>query len=190
MKYKTGYIAKRVGVSPPTVRLWADEYGKYLSDMARKRAPGAPRRFTAADADIMATIAAARDKGLTHPQIVSLIEQGKLETLPDMPTDEEQEARESVQLIPAAEKDMALSERDRALDILRVKEADIERITGERDNAIEQWQTDVTSLQSRIAQLTGELGRARGMLVSGVALVIVLAIVAVALGIALATRGG
>ncbi len=157
MPYKTGEIAKRIGVNPATVRYWADEYSEYLSETAGRRAPGAPRKFTDNDAAIMATIAAGRDKGLTHDQITAIIQQGSLETLPDIPTPEETEVRQSIALI-------AKPEYERALDRIQQLQSDLERAYGERDKAIAQWQADTTELNDRIAALERELGQAQGKL--------------------------
>ena len=180
---KTGELAKRLDVATSTVRYWAQEYQEYVSEGAVGKAKGLPREFDEQDALVIATVWKLRSEGLSPDQIRGALKIGKLiDGLPDAPTPEVEQMQKAVVPVPRPE-------YERALDHSKRLEADTERLTVERDRAIEQWQTDVTSLQERITQLSQELGKWRGMLVSGVALVIVLAIVAVALAAVLLTRG-
>ena len=157
VKMKSGQLAKRLQVSPATVRHWSDVYAEFMSDSAARRAPGAPRKFTERDAVILATVADGRDKGLTHDQIRRMVANGQYADLPDLPTPEEQQARDSVALV-------AMPEYERVLSQVQHLTGELQQARDERDRAIERWQTDTTELNDRVRKLERELGEARGQL--------------------------
>ena len=157
---KTGQIAKHLSVSPSTVRFWASEYATYLSDGATglNMNKGATRVFNEQDALVLATIAQMRDKGETHEQIVSALDQGRLvNNVPSAPKQDEMQPRQTVGLV-------TVDELHRALDQIQFLQLEIERLTEERDLALIHRDRDVAELNQKIAQLHAELGRAEGKL--------------------------
>jgi DNA-binding transcriptional MerR regulator len=156
-KLKSGYIARRLNVSPATIRHWSNEYTDFLSKRAGRPQIGQSRVYDDHDLAVMSTIAKGRDDGLTHEQIRGLLQQGEYAAVPDMPTEEETEVRQSVALVPQPE-------YQRALDRTKQLSAELEKAYSERDRALAQWQGDTTHLNQRINALEGELGLAKGKL--------------------------
>jgi DNA-binding transcriptional MerR regulator len=161
-------LAKRLNVSAATIRNWTDEYADILSAVTQERLKGARRRYTERDALVLATVAELRDAGLTHDQIMSALQQGRLvEELPPAPTPEEEEARRAVALV-------SVSELHRALDQLRTLQTEIERLIEERDRALETRDAEAKDYNSEIARLREQLGRARGIVIGSIAVVVLL----------------
>lgn len=152
--YKAGDIAKRLDIHPNTVRNWSDEYTRFLSGGAVGKAPGTRRRYNDQDALVLATIASLRNQGLKPAQIVEALENGRLvETLPPLPTAEEEAARASIELV-------AMPEYTRVLDQLRSAELEKQRIITERDSAY----LARDKANERIAELQHEIGQLQGRL--------------------------
>lgn len=151
---KTGQLAKRLKVAPSTVRYWAGEYADYLSERATGRSKGSVRRFNDDDALVLATVADLRDKGLTPEQIHRALANGqRVDNVPELPTEEEQQARDSVALVP-------VSELNRALDLVRNLENQINKLEEDRDTL----RISRDAANERIGELQRELGEARGKL--------------------------
>jgi DNA-binding transcriptional MerR regulator len=151
-KVKSGNLAKRLEVSPATIRSWADEYSDHLSAQAAPDATGAARKFDDRDQVIMATVADGRNQGLNHEQIHELLNAGKtVEELPELPTEEEEQARADIELVP-------ITELKRALDLARTYETERDRLQVERDKALE----ESNRLRDEIARLEREAGRLEG----------------------------
>lgn len=74
-----------------------------------------------------------------------------------LPTPEEKAARASITLVPS-------SEYQRVIDRLQTIQTNLEQARQERDTALEQWHTDTTELNQRIASLEHDLGIAQGEL--------------------------
>lgn len=114
-EYRTGEIAERLKVHENTIRAWADSY----SDLLTARANGAKRKFTNDDLLILATVAEYRDKGLSFDAIRDVLVSGqRIAEVPEIPTPEAIEARESVALI-------ALPEYERALDNIKQLQSEL-----------------------------------------------------------------
>lgn len=151
MAYKTGEIARRLDVTAATIRSWAGVYEHYLSSKTSEKHAKAAHKFNDNDLVIFATIADGREKGFTHDQIKGLLDQGtRADDIPELPAPEEEEARQQIELVPAAE-------RDNALQLA-------ERLQSELNRSIERWQDDTSKLQTEIKRLERELGTAQGKL--------------------------
>lgn len=188
--HKAGDLGKRLGVHPNTLRNWSDsdEYQPFLSASAKGRAPGAKRRFTDQDAVVLATIAHHRNEGLRSDQIIKILESGQHTALPELPNAAEVEARENVALVP-------LAEYNRALDTLRIKQAELERVIDERDNALlERAAADARAadLREQIGMLKGEVAALRGAVAwrSVAVLLVLLAVVIFGVGAVLLLARG
>lgn len=148
---KTGELAKRLDIHENTVRAWADEFREFMS-------PGAvapKRKFTSEDGDILATVAAMRAEYAPFEGIHRALGNGRRETLPPLPTPEEESARQSMQLV-------AMPEYTRVLDLLRSKEIELDRVLNERDAALR----DKDAANAQIADLRQDIGELRGRLES------------------------
>lgn len=156
--YTTGDLAARFNVSRDTIRNYARDFGEFLSQEATGIEPNARRRYSDADALILATVANLRANGLNVEQVTEALRGGRLvDKLPEAPTPAETEARESIALV-------AMPEHARVLDRVQQLEGELDSLRSERDRAIERWQTDTTELNARINGLERELGEARGKL--------------------------
>lgn len=172
---KTGELSERLAVSSPTIRTWCEIYKDFLADRASDTARGATRVFSEHDSLVLATIARLRSQGLTHEQIKQALQQGKLiEAVPALSSPEEKQTRQSISLVP-------ISELSRALDQVKVMQAEIERVIGERDKAF----LNADDANQRIAQLSQELGHAKGVLRGAIAGIIGLSILLLAALIAI-----
>jgi DNA-binding transcriptional MerR regulator len=168
---KTNQLARRLGVSPNTIRNWADEFSEFLSESLTSRSSGTRRIFSDRDSLILATIADLRAKGLTQDQIIEALQKEKLvEALPGAATPEEEDAQKSIALVPVAE-------LHRALDQIKVMSGEIERLTHERDRAAAAREDTVEQYSKQIAELREQLGRARGVVIGGIAVIVLLVIV-------------
>lgn len=148
---KTGELAKRLAIHENTVRAWADEFGEFMT-------PGAiapKRKFSTEDGDVLATVAAMRAEYAPFEAIHKALAAGRRETLPPLPTPEEEVARQSMQLV-------AMPEYTRVLDLLRSKELELDRVLTERDAALR----DKDTANAQIADLRQEIGELRGRLES------------------------
>lgn len=152
VKMRTGQLATRIGVSTSTIRLWCSEYRHYLSTGAVGSPDRQTRDLDDHDCLVLATVADMRGQGLTRAQIVEALDAGKLLTaLPEAPTPAENEARQSISLVP-------MPEYQRLADLVRVKESEIDRVQ-------EQYNQALISLQEandKIAALREEIGMLRG----------------------------
>ena len=160
MSTKSGDLAKRFDVSPPTIRSWGQIYESYLSQDATGRAPNAPRKYTPEDVILLATVADGRANGLSHDDIKLMLDRGRrVDTVPELPTEEEEEARKAIALVPVE------SVRETELETeLTATKALAERLQGELARSIERWQDDTSKLQDEIKDLQRKLGTAEGEL--------------------------
>lgn len=119
--YTTGTVASTLGFSRETVRLWADEFTRHLSNTA---SPGNKRhkQFTDNDFKILNFVAVAKRNGRTYREIHEALEGHSVDELPDV----------SQLVIPNQTVAVTILER-------RVSELefDIQTITAERDEARE-----------------------------------------------------
>jgi DNA-binding transcriptional MerR regulator len=160
MAMTTGEVTKRLGVHANTIRLWADEYSRFLSPGALGQSPNNRREYTDDDLRVLATIHEKRSKGLPHDQIEGILLTGqRVDTLPAAPTPAEVEARKSVALV-------LRSDYEHALDQVQMLQTDIARLTDERNAALMARDRDTVALNQQIADLRAELGRAQGRLES------------------------
>lgn len=150
----TGELARRLRIHPNTIRLWCADYAAYLSDGATGRGHGTARDLGDHDALVLATVAGMRNRGLTHEQITDALKSGQLiDTVPGLPTEAEQEARERVSLVP-------VSDLHRAIDRIRSLESERDRLVAERDKAL----IDREKANERIGELQREIGQLQGAL--------------------------
>ena len=74
MLYRPREIASELGIAPSTLRLWSVQFGKELSDPARKAsvensAPWAQRRYTEEDLEILLRVKSMLVQGLTYDEV-------------------------------------------------------------------------------------------------------------------------
>lgn len=154
---KIGEVAKRLEVTTDVIRYAANTYSEHVTDSAGGHIKGAKRQFTEHDCQVLATILKLREQGLAPDQISQALKTTDLEPCPEMPDPAATAARESIALV-------AQPEYERALDRIVQLQTDLEQAKEEREQALETWQTDVTKLNDRIADLERELGHAQGEL--------------------------
>jgi DNA-binding transcriptional MerR regulator len=98
---RSGELARRLRVSDTTVRDWCSQYGDLLSPQGRGAKPGAPRSFTDRDALILASVNLLRLEGRDHDDILLELQSGPIvNEIPDLPSAEEQRARDTMELVP------------------------------------------------------------------------------------------
>jgi len=162
---KSTELARRLGVSDATVRNWSDRYAEFLSEQGGGLDFGATRRFTEEDALVMATVAQLRTEGLTHEAIGAAIRRGRrAERVPDLPTPEEVEARERVDLVPQAEIQRWIDQvaflRGELADLASRYQAELDRLGAERDalmGDLKQERGERAALERQTGRLEGEL---------------------------------
>ena len=147
--YKTGDVARRVGIHPNTARTWADTFSTHFSDSAR----GSRRKFTEKDVRVLATIAHLRDRGFELDDIQDLLKNP--ENFVDLPPepDEAEAARRAVALVPQAQV-------ERALDRIVQLENERDKLLAERDSALNnnvELNTRINTLEREIGVLEGQL---------------------------------
>lgn len=149
--YRSGDVAKRIGVHPNTIRAWADQFPRFMSAGAR----GSRRRYSDSDVRYLASIAHWRDRGLELAEISTLLESpdNLLTDLPLEPSPAVEQARMAIQLVPRPEV-------ERALDRIAQLENERGRLLSERDSAL----ADNADLNRRINTLEREIGTLSGKL--------------------------
>lgn len=187
--HKAGELAKRFDVHSNTIRGWSDDFEEFMTPNAVGRSPGAKRRFTHADALVLATIADMRNDGISFDDIRAALERGKrVDVLPALPTEAEEEARQNVKLVP-------LPEYQRALDEVKRLAAQVDDLRVERDLAMAKRQEGVAELNEQIRTLERDLGTAQGQLrtvrYAVIAVVVTaVAVLIVAVAVIFAVSGG
>lgn len=154
---KIGEVARRLGVTNDIVRYAANSYSDHLGDSAGGRDKGTKRQFSERDCQMIATILKMRDNGLTPTQIGAALATVDLEPCPDEPSPLEAATRQSIALV-------AQPEYARALDKVTELQRELADTKGERDKALQTWQSDVSRYTDRIAELEHQLGEAEGTL--------------------------
>lgn len=138
-----------MGISDATVRDWSDRYADLLSEKGGGLDFGATRRFSEADALLLATVAQLRDEGLGHDAIRRALERGRrVEQMPDLPTPEEVEARARTELVPQAEADRWM--------------AQVQFLSGELERLTARYQAELDRLSAERDALMGDLKAERG----------------------------
>jgi len=155
-EYKTGSIAKALNVHENTIRDWSDRYQSLLS----KRATSGRRKFTEDDFLLLATIADYRDKGLSLDAIEAALQKGqRIDKAPDVPTPDELEARQDVEIV-AIPRDSYLLEVERYQLQIEVAKAEIERLKSDLVGAV----GDKERIQSRLMEVTSLYDAAKARL--------------------------
>lgn len=142
-EYKTGHIATWLGQHDNTIRDWSRRYKKYLSVGAN----AGRRRYNDSDVRVLATVARYRNEGLAIDTIDTLLADGKLiplEDIPKEPTPETEAARESVDIV-AMPRDTYLLAVERYQNRIEDLEASLARSEGDRER-IEAELKEVRSL--------------------------------------------
>lgn len=162
---KSTELGRRLGISDATVRDWSDRYADFLSERGGGLDFGATRRFSEADALLLTTVSELRDEGLGHDAIRRALERGRrAERVPDLPTPEEVEARERVELVPQAEAERWMAQvqfLSGELERLTARyQAELERLAGERDSLMDDLRNERgerADLERHAGKLEGEL---------------------------------
>lgn len=79
-------VAKRIGKSAPTVRRYSADYADHLDDGANPP-EGETRQYTAADLQVLATVAALMDQRQTADQVRAALDRGDRVAVPGGPQD-------------------------------------------------------------------------------------------------------
>ncbi len=99
---RSGELARRLRVSDTTIRDWCSTYGDLLSPQGRGAKAGAARSFTDRDVLILASVNLLRLEDRDHDEILLELQSGPIVTqIPDLPSAEEQRARDTMELVPA-----------------------------------------------------------------------------------------
>ena len=153
--YSPKDVTEHTGASASAVRIYTDRYARYLSTEATE----IPRKFTLADLKLIAFIVrCTKEKAMTHEQVEAALKAGELVAFDwELPAPATVEAEQSTALVPLAQ----LQALQLVLEEARRREKDaVQSVEVVRSEATEREQ----SLQSEIARLQNELGRAQGAL--------------------------
>lgn len=149
-QYNTGFVAQWVNTHENTVRGYSKRYSSFLSAGANNP----KRRFTYEDVRVIATIADARNMGLTLDDIeTKILKQGKLlenDKMPPMPNPELNEARKQVDFlqIPKERYDLELLE-------IEVKN-EVKILTAEKDRLERELEETTTRLETELKTTSAE----------------------------------
>ncbi|MCA9915269.1 MAG: MerR family transcriptional regulator, partial [Anaerolineae bacterium] len=164
-EYKTGELARALKVNSNTVRSWADTYAALLSSGATAN----KRTYTPEDALLLATVAEMRNAGVSFDAIREALETGqRIGAMPDIPTPEEKQARESAALVPQAERDALAAQLEQEKQYRQYLEGELATMRSERDNLLqrlesetsdirEAWRNEVAELNQRIEAMQQQL---------------------------------
>jgi len=185
---KTKELADWLGLAPGTIRTWTGgEFKRYLSPTGQGGG-GRIRNFTDIDCRVIAFTATLIDNGTPRGEIhISLnrMQADDWADLPPMPA-----APPSMGPIRMISQDAAetaiTSQRSSSQREISILDERLDKVTED----LESERTRRADLEVELRRVIQELGKWRGVVLSGVALVIVLAIVALALAAVLLTRGG
>ena len=160
---KTKELADWIGVSAPSIRLWAteDEFARYLSPTGAG-GEGKTRAFSDEDARIFAYIAHLKHQGLSREEIylaLDRMQQDDWQDLPEMPP--APASMRSLRMIPEMAADTALSSQKsammREITILQDRVEGLEEtLSQERSQSSEKQE----ALLREIAELRAKLERA------------------------------
>lgn len=161
--YQTKDIIRQFGVSPQTVRTYADEFSRYMSPTANPPA-GQQRNFTDEDLAVFALIVQLKRQGATYETIHAALasgQRGDAFQQADFLNEAEASAnRESSSVVALRRELVALKQ---------LHETELQELRSERDKAVgqaeaykEQLQakeTQVDNLNERIIELRVKLAR-------------------------------
>jgi DNA-binding transcriptional MerR regulator len=186
--YTTAQVYHRLDIPKPTIRNWSAEYAQFLSDRARPD-DGKTRVFTHDDLVVLNTVRHfTRVEGLnSNEHIREILASGqRIAELPARRTPEEEQALESIQLVPAAQVERALDQVAMLQSHVEQTSRSAREIETERDQALialDEANREITSLREI-------QGRIRGILVGvsaagiGLGLLILAAIIEAAIYVA------
>ena len=185
--FKPKQLADWIGIATSTLRMWTrSDFRHYLSPTAQG-GQGKRRFYSERDARIVALIANLKAESVPADDIHVTLRRMQADNwhdLPPMPA--APPGQEPIRLVPESTAETAITtQRQAMMREIGIQQDTITHLTEDLDET----KSTLATAQDTIRQLSEQLGRARGMLVSGVALVIVLAVVAVALAVVLLTRG-
>ena len=186
--YKPKELSDWLNIPASTIRYWSNgEFRVYLSPTAQ--GGGGRRRFFGdRDARIIALISDMRASARTSEEIhVTLQQMQNVDwaDLPPMPHAPSGMTPPPMELKEVTDTRLTTQRQSLMREIVILQERD-ETLTAD----LESERTRRADLETELRRVLQELGKWRGVVLSGVALVIVLAIVAVALAAVLLTRGG
>lgn len=189
---KSTELARRLGVSPSSVRNYATEYAAYLDARAQTR-DGATRVFGELDARIIAEIARLRTENVSPDEIhahLQLLQAGGWLDLPTMPAPADPTV-DPFPLVPKEAADTALALQRQALL------AENARLSDRAEDLQERLDIETTAhavTRAALLETVAKLGRAEGELTSwfwtrrlllvALALLLVLALAALAVALA------
>lgn len=157
-EYKTGHVASWLDQHDNTIRSWQRRYKSHFS----KGANSGRRRFNDEDIRVLATIAQYRNEGLSLDTIASLLDDGKLiavDDIPQEPTPEIEEARDNTEIVAIA-RDTYLLEVERYQLQIETYKNEISRL----ESALNEATEDRDNLQSKLMQVTGQYESAKAQL--------------------------
>lgn len=158
-EYKTGHIAAWLNQHDNTIRDWSRRYKPYLSAGAN----AGRRRYNDSDVRVLATVAKYRNEGLAIDTIDTLLADGKLiplEDIPQEPTPETEAARDSVDIL-AIPRDTYLLEVERYQLQINTYQDRIEYLESALTDAAgdkERIQGELTKAREELGELRGKLG--------------------------------
>lgn len=155
--YTTGTTATLLRVSRETVRLWAEEFSRHLSDLASP-GEGRHKQFTDNDLRILRTIADLKRSGSTFADIHTAIDDGRIADSPDMSVLSPLGSTTALTILErrvndlTSELEATKAERDNARALL---------LPLERENAAnralrESMEARIAALENRISELLQE----------------------------------
>ncbi|MBZ0300997.1 MAG: MerR family transcriptional regulator [Anaerolineae bacterium] len=145
--YQTKDIVERFGVSPQTVRTYADEFSHYMSPTANPPT-GQQRNFTDEDLEVFSLVVQLKRQGFTYESIHAALASGQRgDLLQDV--DFAKEAASP----PSREQNSVIALRKELVALREIHETEVQELRTERDKAVGQAEAYKEQLQTRETQI-------------------------------------
>ena len=145
--YQTKDVVKRFGVSPQTVRTYADEFGHYLSPTANPPA-GQQRNFTDEDLSVFALVVQLKHQGFTYEAIHAALSSGQRGDPSQQPDGKSEAAGPT-----GREQNSIIALRKELVALRQLHETEIQELRTERDRATGQAEAYKEQLQAKELQV-------------------------------------
>jgi DNA-binding transcriptional MerR regulator len=160
--YRNKDVQTLFNISPDTVRVWSEEFGEYLSPLA-KPGTGKHRIFNDDDLSVFALVAEVKSKGLTYNEAHASLKSGQRGDIPEMIEERGIELRANLQLQLLQQQNQQLElERNEAVRLVKELQSDVANLQGQLERAdqnSERTRTELEQARSRIEELVRQITR-------------------------------
>jgi len=170
---KTSEVARRLNISPASVRQWTQENGPYADFMSDSATGGKRREFTDKDARILARVAELSASRLTQAEIAAELEAMRAAGWPDLPPLPPLPGHDNDVPMVTADKAQSAIEKAHAVTDARVNgliaqidqlEKQVTKLEAQLDQARQEHKQEAHALQDQLNELLDQRGQLAGQL--------------------------